>query len=195
MYHSFFIHPPTDGHWGCFQTLAIVNNAAMNIGMHLFFLISVSGFLGYITRSEIAGPKGISNFNFFEETPYYVSQWPYQSAFYQQCTNILFSTSSLVLVLFWFIDDSLIVVLICISLMISDTEHFFISLFSIYVSSLEKCLFRSFVHFLIGLSSWCVILYIFWKLTPHQMCHWQICSPIHWVPFSFCWCNLLLCSF
>ena len=54
MFHSFFIHSSTDGHLGCFQTLAIVNNDAMNIGVHIFFLISVSGFLGYIPRSGIA---------------------------------------------------------------------------------------------------------------------------------------------
>jgi hypothetical protein len=42
------------------------------------------------------------------------------------------------------------VVLICISFMTRDGEHFFMCFFAISISSFVKILFSSVVHFLIG---------------------------------------------
>ena len=54
----FLIHSSTHGHLGCFQHLATLNRAAMNIGVHKFFWIGVSGFVGYIPSNGITGSKG-----------------------------------------------------------------------------------------------------------------------------------------
>ena len=62
MYHIFFIHSSVDGHLGHVHVLAIVNSAAVNIGVHVS--LRTMFFSGYMPRSGIAGSYGSSIFSF-----------------------------------------------------------------------------------------------------------------------------------
>ena len=61
IFHCIYVphpHPFLDGHLSCFHILAIVNSAAMNIGMHVSFWIMFSS--RYMPRNGTAGSYGSS---------------------------------------------------------------------------------------------------------------------------------------
>jgi len=132
MYHNFCIHSSVEGHLGSLQLLVIINKAVINIVEHVS-LLHVGASSGYVPRSGIVGSSGstISNFLRNRQTDFQSGctslqshqQWKNVSLSPHPCQHLL-SPEFLILANLTGVRWDLRVVLICISLMIKNIEHF-----------------------------------------------------------------------
>jgi hypothetical protein len=138
MYYIFCTHSSVEGHLCCFQLLAIINKAAMNT-VEYVFLSHVGTSLGYMPRNGIAGSSGRSISCFLKNCQVDFQSGCNSLQCHQQWSVPLFphphkhvlSPEVLIFIILTDVRWNLKVVLICISLITEDFEHFFKCFFAI----------------------------------------------------------------
>ena len=182
----------------------------MNIGVHVSFQINVFFFFFWIYTQEYnCWLMWQFYFQLFEKTLQHFSQWLHLFMFPPTVyEDSLFFTFSPMFITCALSDDNhsdkcdvvISVVLICIPLMIDSGQHLFTCLLTIYMSSSEKCLFRSSAHFknqivfCFDIELYDLFMYfgfnLYWS---HHLC---IFSSIQQIVFLFCqWFPLLYKNF
>ena len=170
MYIPLFVyHSSVDGHLGSFYLLAVVNSTAVNMHVHILVWVPVFNSLVTFLLLELWGSYGNSKFNFLRncQTIFHGGWTIYISSsnvlgfqyLHRHVSTFYVSSDFLILAILVGVKWHLIMVLTCISLMINDAEHLSMCLLAICISYLEKQLFRSFVHFKIGLSIFILLRY------------------------------------